>query len=208
MRRLILALAVLAAAAAMLSLIGGCPPAANLTGDVIPGVEFPSVYTVLVTPDGQDEPLATVHRLSITAPAANTGHPFELALQPASSLDVSGAVEVVTARAPASTPVVDGTTVAVTVTSSDYASVAQFKGLVGYDESGAVLARTGSLFVRFYDTDEGAKKLTGSFTFTCNDPQVPPALRTYRGTLAGDYLPGTTDGGTNGGGGGPPAPPF
>jgi len=209
MRRLILALAVLAAAAVMVSLTGGCPPVANVTGDVIPGVAFPSVYTVLVTPDGQAEPLATVHRLSVTAPAANTGHPFEITLQPVSSLDVSGAIDVATGRAPASIPAVDGTTVAVTVTSSDFASVVEYKGLVGYEVSGAVLARSGSLVVTFYDTAEGAKKLTGTFLFTCDDSQVPSALRTYSGTLAGDYLPNPTDdGGGGGGGSGPPEPPF
>jgi hypothetical protein len=208
MKRLILALAIVGPACGALY-VSGCVGhgAAGSIYEIIPGVPFPAQYSVAITPTGMTAPLATEHILQIVAPAAGSGHAFEVAIEPVSTVDVLGAVELMTARAPGSPPMLSGTTVRVNVVSDAYASPVQFRGLTGYEVSGTVPASSGWLEMTFRTSAAtGNQTVSGRFELTTADPEVPPALRTYTGTFAGEYQPSGTPGG--GPGGGPPGPPF
>ncbi len=212
MKRLFLAVATLALLVAI-PLMSGCAsggPAAGV-GEVIPGVPFPASYRVLVTPDGATEPIPAVHTLRITAPAVGTGHAFEFTIQPAGGLTAAGSIEVMTGRAPGTAPILSGKTVTVNVSAVELASPAQFRGLVGYEASGAVLARSGTVRATFVTNTDGSQSVTGTFSLTTESEQVPPNLRNYKGTFNGDLIVDPGDDPNNGGGGGgsgPPLPPF
>jgi hypothetical protein len=211
MKRLVLAVATLAMLAAI-PMMSGCAGGAATPGvnEVIPGVPFPAFYRVLVTPEGADEPIATVHRLGITAPAVGTNHDFEFTLQPSSDLTPLGTLEVMTARSPGSPPVRKGQTVTVEVNATEMASPAHFRGVTGYEASGPVIAMDGVVTATFVTNADGTKSVNGTFELATEAGQVPPQLRQYKGTFTGDLIvdaeddPGTGDGG----GTGPPQPPF
>jgi len=212
MKRVFLAVATLALLVAI-PLMSGCASggAAAGVGEVIPGVPFPASYRVLVTPEGATEPVPAIHKLSITAPAVGTGQAFEFPIQPAGGLTTPGTVEVMTGRAPGTVPMLSGKTVTLNVSAVELASPAQFRGVVGYEASGAVLARAGTVRATFVTNADGSRSVTGTFCLTTESEQVPPSLRTYKGTFNGDLIVSPDDDANNGGGGGgsgPPLPPF
>ncbi len=211
MNRPLLAVAMLAMLVAV-PLMSGCASGGVTpdVGEVIPGVPFPASYRILVTPEGATEPIPTIHTLSITAPAVGTGHAFEFTIQPVGALTEPGAIEVMTGRAPGSPPLVSGTTVTVNVSAVELASPAQFRGIVGYEASGAVLAQNGKVTATFVTNADGSRSVRGTFDFVTASEQVPPQLRNYKGTFQGDLItePGNGSGGGGGGTSGPPLPPF
>lgn len=176
--------------------------------EVIPDVPFPAVYRLTVTPEGSENPIAQEHLLQIVAPPAASGHAFALAIQPYLSLDTPGAFELMTARAPSSPPKLSGSRVRVQVTGSEYASPAQFRGLVGYETVGVVIASSGAVELRFWTDSEGTRLVSGTFDLTTTDTRVPPQLRRYRGRLNGVLRGSLTPGEGGGGPVGPPMPPY
>lgn len=201
MRRVLLALVACVAAAALV----GCVTTEHSKYELIPGVPFPATYLVNVTPQGYDVPIPVVHRLSITAPTAVGGHDFEFTVQPIGTLQTAGALEVSTARSPGTAPTVRGRSVNVSIASTDYASAAQFMGVVGYEGTGAVLATSGTVTANFRTDSDGYQVVSGSFALTTANTAVAPLFRTYRGTFEG--LISSDDDGGGGGGSNPPDPP-
>lgn len=198
-------LAIVACAAAVF--LAGCGGGGGSAYELIPGVPFPATYLVQITPDGYDAPLPAEHRLSIVAPTAQGGHDFDLALRPVGSLETVGAVEVSTARSPGTVPVIRGRSVLVSIESTDFASAAQFRGVVGYEATGAALAQSGNVRANFYTDADGFQMVEGSFELTTANPAVAPLFRTYKGTFEGQIAT-SDDGGDGGGDTGPPDPPY
>ncbi len=195
-------------ALALISIIAGCGGGADGAGtyELIPGVPFPAYYALDIVPQDYTEPIPLAHQLSIVAPTVSGGHDFDVVVQPIGSIDTVGALEVVTARTPASAPTLSGRTIKVKVQSTDTSGPVLFRGVVGYEATGATLARTGSFTATFDTEDNGVRIVEGTFDFTTTDAGVAPAFRTYKGTFTGvETVP--ADGGS-GGGSGPPPPPY
>jgi len=194
-------------ALALIGFVAGCGGGAGGAGtyELIPGVPFPAYYALQITPKDYTEPIPLVHQLSLVSPTVAGGHEFDIVVEPVGSIDTVGALEVVTARTPGSVPWVAGRSVGVTVDSTQTSSPVLFRGVVGYESTGATLAHSGSFRATFTTEDDGTRVVEGTFTFTTGDPCVSPAFQTYKGTFTGvETVP--TDGG--GGGAGPPLPPF
>jgi hypothetical protein len=203
MKRVILTLA----ACVVALCIAGCAGGGSSVYEIIPGVPFPATYQIAITPDGYDAALPAVHYLSIVEPTVSSGHSFEFTISPVGSLTTAGAIEVSTARSPGTIPQVRGRSVSLSVDSTEYASAAQFVGVVGYENTGAVLADSGTVKANFWtDEQTGARLVHGTFNLTTVNPAITPLFRSYKGTFDGELTGDDGDGGESGGG--PPDPPY
>lgn len=204
MKRVILAFVACAAAVCFV----GCATGGGSAYEIIPGVPFPATYLVQITPDGYDSALPAQHRLSIVAPTNAGGHSFEFAIQPVGTLETVGAIEVTTARSPGTAPVAKGHDIEVRLDATEFASAAQFRGVVGYEETGAALAQSGVVKAHFWTDADGIRQVRGTFLLTTANTAVAPLFRTYKGTFAGQLATDGGGGGESGGGTGPPDPPY